>query len=827
MIKMRLGYKLSILACLVGLSLLEQGCGSGGNSNAGTVPPPAPSVGANVNESLETVSVFVDGAAGNDSNNGSQSSPFQTINKALAVAGVNNQNSIGTQINVNPGIYREQLTVQASQTSLPFTLQSTGAGVVVSGADSLPGSAWTISAYGPDIYTNSATSSYIFAACAVPTGWPPIPAILLRREMVFINGVRLNQVMFSHELQPGTFWADADVTHQLYIWPPAGTNMSTADVEVSNAVRSPLLTTNNVNNFVVRGLTFEYDNACIQSGSRIENGKNILIDSDQFLWNNGQGFGLHGATGPTTENITVQNSKANHNGQMGFSGDEVKYVLYQNDESSYNSWRGAEGGYYEWAFDGSDFFLHHNSQFNGFRAYYNQSSGVHFDTDNANDQVTGMQSSGNNLEGLSIEANQGPFLVQNSTFCSNSLAPASKTGSLSVNDSSGVTLTGNVLYGGGPSQVYIDGGGRAGTNWEQPTVPLVRFNQNLTETGNTFIGNASQVGFSTYYKDSPSCSVPIPDMWQTFGDTLSSNTNTWGDTAATSSSYPFFDAAILGSTVPLATWQSPSPQGVGQDTASQFEPGASAPQQCALPQPDIPDFWLVLGPRGGAAVVVPQPGGPVMRVPINLFSLGFTGTVSLSVDTTQTGGSTVTGVSGSFSPQSLALSANDFVNPVASTLTIATASSTPDGFYTLTVTATDGRGMTRTGTLFLQVGSPTALQFQGTATTIQAGACAMFQIHSVNSAGDPSDVLADTYLNVTGTGSGRFYQDSRCSSPVSLSPVNTGCSAGIEISEGDYAPRFSGTESVWFMDPSVENLNITISDDAHMLAPVTTSVQVQ
>ena len=334
---------------------------------------------------------------------------------------------------------------------------------------------------------------------------------------------------------------------------------------------------------------------------------------------------------------------------------------------------------------------------------------MHFDTDHANVQVTGMQSGGNNVEGLSIEASEGPFLVQNSAFCSNSLVPGSKTGNINIADSSDVTLTGNTFYGGAPEQVYIEGAGRAGTNWEQPTVPLVRFNQHLTQTGNTFTGTADQLGFYTYYKNSPSCSVPITNMWQTFGGTFSSQSNTWGDTAATNSSFPFFNAAILDGTVSLSAWQS----GIGQDTNSQFVPEASAPSQCELPKPDAPDFWLVLGPRGGAAAIVPQAGGPAIQVPINLVSVGFTGSVSLSFDTTQAAGSTVSGVSGSFSPQNLSLAPTDAPTPLPSTLTITTTSATPNGFYPLTVTATDGKGMTRTATFFLQVGSPSALQFTG------------------------------------------------------------------------------------------------------------------
>src|SRR5580698_11249899 len=74
-----------VIAGLAALLLLTQSCGSSGGSSK-TPPPPPPTAGANVNESQETVSLYVDGTAGSDSNNGSKSSPFKTINKALSVA---------------------------------------------------------------------------------------------------------------------------------------------------------------------------------------------------------------------------------------------------------------------------------------------------------------------------------------------------------------------------------------------------------------------------------------------------------------------------------------------------------------------------------------------------------------------------------------------------------------------------------------------------------------------------------------------------------------------------------------------------------------------
>src|SRR5579863_6687975 len=66
---------------------------------------------ANVNESLETAVVYVDGTLGSDSNPGTQALPFQTIGKAASVANTNNHAGIGTHIFINPGAYRESIAL--------------------------------------------------------------------------------------------------------------------------------------------------------------------------------------------------------------------------------------------------------------------------------------------------------------------------------------------------------------------------------------------------------------------------------------------------------------------------------------------------------------------------------------------------------------------------------------------------------------------------------------------------------------------------------------------------------------------------------------------
>ena len=66
---------------------------------------------ANVNEGIETAVIYVDAAKGSDSNPGTSSSPLQTISAGVNLAEKNNQGNIGSKVIINPGTYREAITV--------------------------------------------------------------------------------------------------------------------------------------------------------------------------------------------------------------------------------------------------------------------------------------------------------------------------------------------------------------------------------------------------------------------------------------------------------------------------------------------------------------------------------------------------------------------------------------------------------------------------------------------------------------------------------------------------------------------------------------------
>jgi hypothetical protein len=269
--------------------------------------------------------------------------------------------------------------------------------------------------------------------------------------MVFVNGTALTQSVASADVKPGTFFF-SDGSQMMHIAPPAGTNMSTAVVEV--ATRSTTFSMANRSNVVLRGLAFQHAANCINSsGATINSSTNVLLDSVQAARNNWGGLSIS-----TSTNVTVQNSVFNYNGGVGFTGTKNKNILYNFNESDYNNWRGAQGAFYDWAMGGTKFFQTHGGTVKNQYSYNNQAQGLWFDTDNKNVTIHNATLSGNVQAALQIERNQGPLTLENSVLCSSGAG-------VNVLTSTGLTIQNNTFYdnsGTNKAQAEIFIGGQAG-----------------------------------------------------------------------------------------------------------------------------------------------------------------------------------------------------------------------------------------------------------------------------------------------------------------------------------------------------------------------------
>ena len=463
---------------------------------------------ANVIENQSTF-LYVDAKVGSDSNSGAQSSPFRTVQAAVNKASYYNQQGVGVKVIVNAGTYREFVTIgNYKTTGATLTLQAAVTGTaVISGADVLTG--WNVSG---GIYTKG--WSYPISSCAVPAGWPNTFApITLRPEMIFVNGTPLTQVTAWADLRPGTFFLNTTYA-VLHIYPPTGTDMSTAVVEA--AVRPNTLNVVNRSNVVLRGLVFEHASNCIvTSGANIFSSNNVLIDSVLARWNNWGGFGIY-----SSNNVTLQNSVANYNGGVGFYGDKDQNVLLNFNESDYNNWRGAQGAFYDWGMGGTKFFQSHGVTIQNHFSYNNQAQGLWFDTDNKNITINNATLSGNVQAALQIERDEGPLTLENSLLCSSGQG-------VNVLTSTGVTIQNNRFYNNSgtnkyQAEIFIAGqaGGKIITDFiTGQSYDL--FTTGMVLSGNTFENaGPGQLVFGTYLGGTD---------WTLFASTLNSSNNTWYD----------------------------------------------------------------------------------------------------------------------------------------------------------------------------------------------------------------------------------------------------------------------------------------------------------
>ena len=710
---------------------------------------------ANINEGLETAYIYVDAVKGSDSNPGTAALPLKTIGAAASMAVTNNKNSVGTRVTINPGTYRESISVNANSksTNLPITFEAaTNGTVVVSGADVWTG--WQTYSQNPQIYTNS--WPYQWGLCPPMPSGPLEQNIVLRREMIFVNSVPLTQVLSFGEMVEGTFYVD-ETGGTVYIWPATGTDVSTATIEV--ATRSGLFSSEGESDIVIRGLTFQYDNSCKTNAAVSFTGSasNVLVDTDNFLWNNAQGLDL---SNPLTD-ATVQSSVANHNGESGFQTYQMTNLLWQSDQASYNNWRGAQGTLYGWNAGGAHIFNDHGETVNGLSALFNMSHGVHWDTDNENVTASSMVGVNNLLNGAFVEASEGPVTISNSQFCDNIYS------GVFLKDSSLVAMSGDNFYNNAASQIGIGGvlGGEMVTNWQTgQTYTLIT--ENLTLNGNTLAG----VGSS---EDTLSDSYLGGSDWTSFVSTLVSNNNTWWNASNTT---PFVIPEPNDGTVEsFAGWQSTT----GQDANSTFSAPAVDPPASCVVSPDVPDYWFTVD---NPSLTASAAGQATYNVTVS--PLSWTGTVNLTVD----GASEVTGLSASFGSSTLSISGG---NSSTTTLAVSDTTSTPPGTYPITAIANSG-SLTHTLTVSFVV--PTTSVRLSTGSLVfanqQIKTTSPAQTVTVTNTGSSeltiSTIVASTNFGETSTCGTSLAAGANCTISVTFTPVGVGSKTGtLTLTDSD------------------------------------------
>jgi hypothetical protein len=502
------------------------------------------------------VEIFVDAASGSDANTGLAGHPLKTLAKACLIIAKNHWNNIPTTVTISPGTYREAIQIAGTSptTGSPVTIQATQPGsVIISGAD-----VWT--GWQPDT-TNSTLLThswpYRFGICTVPAGWPTLREIVLRREMIFLNGKMMTQVLALKDIRAGAFFVD-EAAGRAYIWPWIPVDLSKTTIEV--AVRPLLFESYQVPHLTVKGLTFEHANSCMSTRQRsavaIVGATDDLLEDTTIDENNWTGLTLYNLT-----SSTIRQTIVNTNGELGIDGFKNKDITLDEVEASFNNWRGAWGYFMTWETGGAKFLFTHGATFTNFTAIGNQGRGIWFDTDNLDIKIDQAFLSKNRVGGILLEANMGPFSITNSKICQNN------QGGIVTNHSEYVTLTGNAIFDNDVSQidVYGSAGQRTGTNWETGAKFVAvaqdwKFLQN-----NIAASTAAQLLFSIHQS---------PDI---FLNSLISDGNTWANPATTT---PFqFEKNGVPVNVNLSGWQSATKQ----DSSSTFASSAYKASPCVAP----------------------------------------------------------------------------------------------------------------------------------------------------------------------------------------------------------------------------------------------------
>ncbi len=625
-----------------------------------------------IDESQETVFLWVDVQNGSDSNPGTQQLPFKTIQKSVTVAEQKDRQGLGTRVTINPGTYRENIVLGGTtkDSLLPETYEAATAGTVfITGADQY--TEWTEYSGNPKIY--STPWPYKFGVCpALGGGAPAQQKIVLLQEMAFVNGTPLTQILSLNAMQEGTFFED-ETAGLFYIWPPAGTDVNNSDIELAD--RPALWTLRRKNGVVLRGLTFEYSPDCRSNGAVAADDsgtQNILFDTDSFIWNNAEGLELFN---PLSD-FTLSNVTANHNGEKGVEAFKTKAGLWQNVEASYNNWRGGLGSFYWWGASGLYILAEHIGAFSNITTDFNETNGVHWDTNNENIAASNVTSRNNLGNGLFLEVNDGPTAINGALVCSNNPTPFyNYLGGLELRNTEQATLENAILYGNLNAGIMIEGqhGGIQVQNWETGST-YTAITEDFTNTGNTIMAlNPTDRVFSDpYLNDSD---------WTLFQTTLTSDQNDWWNPQ--NSATPF-DVPIphAGTLTDFDGWQ----KDTQQDLDSQFaQPSANLSAKCSV-MPDAPDYWLVVNET---AALLDDSGQA--QYTLDVLSLDFSGQINLTLD----GISEVPGLSGTLSTTSLN-SSGTF------TLTLSATTQIAPGTYPITVIANSG-SLTRASTFSLVV----------------------------------------------------------------------------------------------------------------------------
>lgn len=378
---------------------------------------------------LEGVDYFVavDHPAAADSNPGlSPERPYRTLSRA--VQGL----APGDVLHIASGIYREPLIIENSGTAenpIVVTGENVGQGtVVIRGSDVVTG--WM-----NDGGNRWSVSWEPLQPIAFPVGWPDYGAYSRRRELIFVDGKPLVQVMSPVQLEDGRFWMD-DGARRLRIQIQGDPNQLRVEIAVR---RKGVQATGSYH--VFRALTVEHVTSDIWIAA-MHLGTHQRIEDCTIEHNNGDGIKAFSDT-------VITHTTSSFNGRLGIALNGSGSRLTSN-ETSHNSWRYGP----RWEAGGIKILGGSPSDNRIMRhtAVSNNGIGIWFDTCGPGNLVTASLLKDNVFAGIEFEATAGPNRATNNIILDTRKAQsdggiAIDGAGIIVYDSNRVELYNNTIVG--------------------------------------------------------------------------------------------------------------------------------------------------------------------------------------------------------------------------------------------------------------------------------------------------------------------------------------------------------------------------------------------
>ncbi len=400
---------------------------------------------------------------GSDSNAGTQTSPYATVAKAVAVA------APGATIVLRGGTYRETLNSVFKRITLQAYPHETVwmKGSVIANQFSASGGAWVQNNWNP-----SGVCDNCYSSTMVDPNYPAAGYT----DQVFIDGVTQRQVLAKASMGAGDFFVD-NANNQLWL----GTNPSGHTIESTVYDKAMQFNTAGASGSIVRGIGFAHYAGHYNMdvpGAVIANTPNVTFDHDTFAWNAGRGLSILYPGSAVADSLFI------YNGINGVHANNADGLVFVNNRVAFNNiehWNHSPGSAATIAgfkITSSSDTIMKNNLFEG-----NDSNGLWFDLSNYNAIVTNNTAINNSGHGLYYEVSGNGIIAGN-------LSANNASDGIKVSGSANVAVWNNTVVNNGAAGIGVYDDARTNTSASDIALDITWDTHNVTVANNIVVGDS-------------------------------------------------------------------------------------------------------------------------------------------------------------------------------------------------------------------------------------------------------------------------------------------------------------------------------------------------